>query len=323
MSLGSYPTPIEHLSALSRVGAELWVKRDDRTASRYGGNKVRKLEHLLEDARARKKTRIVTIGAAGSHHVLATGVFAIDAGFGVDALLVAQPRTEHVANNLRASLRLGVRVHPVTPLSLPFELLRLLGRDAYFVTAGGSNTVGSLGYVDAARELAEQVKSGVMPEPELIVTTLGSGGTVAGLAAGLEREGLRTRVLGVAVADPPWLVELLARRLARGCARRIGVAGSSAALDARLVVERRYLGRGYGHATPWGGWATQRAAAQGIALDATYTAKAFACALDLVRAKKARHILYWHTLSSAPMAPLLDGSIEEREFPASIGSLLR
>ena len=70
--LGRYPTPAQRVDGLSAPGSELWIKRDDRTNDVYGGNKVRKLEWLLADAKERGATRVVTVGAAGSHHVLAT-----------------------------------------------------------------------------------------------------------------------------------------------------------------------------------------------------------------------------------------------------------
>jgi 1-aminocyclopropane-1-carboxylate deaminase/D-cysteine desulfhydrase-like pyridoxal-dependent ACC family enzyme len=102
LSLGTYPTPVHELTQASRGGCSLWVKRDDLTGEAYGGNKVRKLEYLLADARARGATRLVTIGAVGSHHVLATTLYGRREGFAVEAALVPQPRTDHVVEVVRA-----------------------------------------------------------------------------------------------------------------------------------------------------------------------------------------------------------------------------
>ena len=320
-----YPTPLERLDALSTPASGLWVKRDDLTHARYGGNKVRKLEHLLAEARARGAKRLVTIGAAGSHHVLATTLHGARAGFEVDAIMVAQPRTDHVVANLRAAIAAGVRVHPASSwAAVPWLVWRHLGKDAYFITTGGSNVAGSMGYVDAARELAAQVRAGAMPEPDLLVVTLGSGGTAAGLTAGLALEGMRTRVVAVAVATPPWLLRLMALRLARRCVARAGGSASRASLAARFVLDAGYVGRGYGHATTWGARAIEVGARRdvGLLLDATYTAKTFAAALDLVATAKAPTILYWHTLSSAPLAPLLVGAPEEAAMEMRVRRLL-
>jgi D-cysteine desulfhydrase len=314
LRLGSYPTPVEELTRLARGGVSLWVKRDDRTASLYGGNKVRKLEYLLADARARGATRLVTVGAVGSHHVLATTLFGRQEGFDVEAALLPQPSTDHVVEVIRAGLGHGLRALPArTYVGAALTLaLRASSSDAYFVTVGGSDPLGSMGYVDAARELAEQVRRGELPEPDVIVVALGSGGTVAGLAAGLEAEGLRSRVVGVVVADPAWFVVWRTRRLARACLRRAGVRGARGWLDRRLAVDRRWLGRGYGHPTDAGARATEIASASGLVLDPTYTAKTFAAALAQVEsvadAAGRRVVLYWHTLSSAAVEPLLEGA---------------
>jgi D-cysteine desulfhydrase len=162
-----------------------------------------------------------------------------------------------------------------------------------------------MGYVDAAHEVAAQVRAGEAPEPDVCVVALGSGGTAAGLAAGFEAEGIKTRVVGVCVSQPTSLVVWATRRLARGCARRAGVDEKGGALRTRLAVDARFLGAGYGWATAEGDAATRDAATAGLTLDATYTAKAFAAALWHIRARRSRRVLYLHTLSSAPMQPLL------------------
>lgn len=312
---GTYPTPVERLGALSTRDTELWVKRDDRTHPVYGGNKVRKLEHLLADARARGKKRILTIGAAGSHHVLATTIFGSAAGFDVEAVLVPQRGTAHVLANLRADVAQGLRAHPArTWIGAGIATALRWRRDAYLVPMGGSTVVGSMGYVEAARELEAQVRAGELPEPDEIVVTVGSGGTAAGLCAGLATTSLRTRVLGVMVAPPAGVVGGITRWLVRRCHR---VAGGTAPADAlsRLELTRDYLGGGYGEPTEAGARAEERAAGVGLALDPTYTAKAFAAVLDRVGSGRNKIVLYWHTLSSAPMGPL-GAAVVPRELAA-------
>ncbi len=296
------------VTALSRPGSDLWIKRDDKTHDVYGGNKVRKLEFLLAQALARGATRLVTVGAIGSHHVLATSYFGKQAGLVVEAVLVPQPITEHVLEVIRADVHLGLKAFPVSSWSAAG--LAFAGRvasGAWPITVGGSSVSGSMGYVRAARELAAQVRAGELPEPDVCVVALGSGGTAAGLAAGFAAEGLKTRVVGACVSTPPWALRWLSLSLARACAGRAGA--SRASMRGRLTVDTRFLGAGYGCASSEGGDATALARDEaGIALDPTYTAKAFAAALWQVRARQARNVLYWHTLSSAPMGPLLDGA---------------
>lgn len=323
--IGVYPTPVERLTALGTSSTTLWVKRDDLTNPVYGGNKVRKLERLLFEACRRGKRRIVTVGAAGSHHVLATTLFGGRAGFEVDAILTPQRATPHVAENLRADLGLGAHLH--TARTYPGAALGMLlraGRDAYLVPVGGSNLVGSLGYVDAAFELANQVKSGALPEPDAVVVTVGSGGTAAGITAGLALAGLRSVVIGVLVSSPAFFVGLWTRRLARQAFwHRARETGTMVRTDPgrRLELTARWLGAGYGEPTDEGRKAMAVAADQGLSLDLTYTAKCFAAALDCVQSARFKNVLYWHTLSSAPLAPLLEEAPDA--VPPELARLLR
>jgi 1-aminocyclopropane-1-carboxylate deaminase/D-cysteine desulfhydrase-like pyridoxal-dependent ACC family enzyme len=325
LALGHYPTPVERIDVLGATGTELWVKRDDRTHDVYGGNKVRKLEWLLADARARGARRLVTVGAAGSHHVLATTYFGRREGFEVEAVLVPQPRTDHVVEVLRAGVALGLHAIPVQSwASAAWAMatrMATTGKDTRLITVGGSSVVGAMGYVAAARELAAQVRAGVMPEPDVCIVALGSGGTAAGLASGLAAERMKTRVVGVCVSEPPWALRIASRRLARACARRIPFEEGSTS-PPRLDMDTRFLGRGYGHSTAEGDEATQIARASGLVLDPTYTAKAFASALWHVRARQGRVILYWHTLSSAPMGPLLARAPNESELDPRLRGVL-
>lgn len=308
--------------------AGLWVKRDDRTSDFYGGNKVRKLEVLLAAARDAGRSRVVTVGAAGSHQVVATSLYGAREGFSVEAVLVAQPHSLHAELNLRVALAHGLRAHACPAWGLaPAYVAAQLGRDAYFIPLGGSNPLGSLGFVDAARELAAQVRAGELAEPDVVVVALGSGGTAAGLAVGFEEAGMKTRVLGVAVAPPSPVLRHLSRRLAQKTAVVAGLPRSAAVRAAKRVdVDGAWIGRGYGHATDEGRRSVELAASAGLTLDDTYTAKAFACALTLARASgrgEGREVLFWHTLSSAPLEPLLAESLAHEPLPGPLARLLR
>jgi D-cysteine desulfhydrase len=237
-ALATLPTPVHRLAALGRDAgiAELWVKRDDRTGEPYGGNKVRKLEWLLADAIARGHRTVLTTGALGSNHALATTIYARAVGL---RALLCDSATDHRARPADALLdhAYGATIHAVLLIAAARRrviglLLRgALGRDRpYLVPTGGSSAVGTLGYVNAGLELAEQVRAGELPEPAAIVVPLGSGGTVAGLVAGLALAGLATRVIAIRVTDllPPsaaFLARLATarserlRRLERSCRR--------------------------------------------------------------------------------------------------------
>jgi 1-aminocyclopropane-1-carboxylate deaminase/D-cysteine desulfhydrase-like pyridoxal-dependent ACC family enzyme len=317
-AIGTYPTPIQLLESLSTKSCSLWIKRDDLTHPVYGGSKVRKLGRLLDDAAEVGASRIVTLGAVGSHHVLSTGIFGKLAGLEVEAVALRQPQSEHVLETLRASIGQGVRLFPADSYAEAARYLAASAADgAYLIPAGGSSRLGTLGVLEAATELAAQVAAGELPEPDLLVVPLGSGGTVGGLLAGLAQARLRTRVLAVAVADP---VKLFAHK-ARALAKELVDDPLRPHVLERLEIERRYLGDGYGYATAAGDHATRCAARLALVLDATYTAKAFAAALDRVALGAERHILFWHTLSGAPLAPLLIGAPLESELDSSVRRL--
>jgi len=308
LEFGTYPTPVECLEQLSTAKATLWVKRDDLTDPLYGGSKLRKLGPLFEQAKSRGAIRVATLGALGSHHVLATGVFGKRAGFSVEAFVLPRPQSPHVLATARASVAQGVRLVPAASYAEAARGLALMAAEgAYLIPAGGSNLLGTHGLLLAAAELAEQVRAGLLSEPDLVVVALASGGTAAGLAAGLLRTGLRTRVLAVPVAEP---MKVFAHK-ARALAQQLALHSSRAAVSARLEFDGRYLGKGYGVPTQASERALREAARAGLTLEHTYTAKAFAAALDRVALGRERNVLFWNTLSSADLAPLLDGAPSE------------
>lgn len=297
LALGTFPTAVERIDALCTERTSLYVKHDDASGPLYGGNKVRKLEPILANAKARGKTRLLTVGASGSHHVLATTIYGKRHGFEVAAVLVPQPRTAHAEGNLRVALAHGLEpVAAGSYAAVPLRVLSSMDTSTAFVALGGSSVAGTLGYVLAGYELADQVARGELPEPDVIVTALGSGGTVAGLALGLEAAGLRTKVVGVAVSTPVPMFGAMMRRLVKRAAKRLPGLSTKDTI-ARVRVSGAFVGEGYGMATEAGDRATEVARRSGLILDPTYTAKAFAAALEEMT-HDVGTVLYWHTLSS-------------------------
>ena len=292
-ALGGSATPVREAPEL---GA--WVKDDSRFAEPWGGNKPRKLEWTLADALARGRRTVVTVGGLGTNHGLATALHARQAGLGAALLLADQPVDDHVRGQLERMRASGARLYLThgkarTIATLPFVLAR--HRRPYWLGLGGSSPVGCCGFVEAALELGEQVADGVLPEPGRIVVAMGSGGSAAGLMAGLPLAGLRTEVVGVVVNDRTPLDARSVERLARRTLKLLRRRGADVGDDlAPLRVETGFLGGGYGHRLPAGDAATERAASAGISLDPVYTAKAVAALLETPQAGTT---LYWHTQS--------------------------
>jgi len=330
--LTNLPTPVERLDALGgALGLEsLWVKRDDMSGTVYGGNKPRKLEFLLGLARRAGVRRIVTFGALGTNHGLATCLACRQAGIAVTLVLVDQPVTERVRLSLLrfaalgAELVYGGKLARSAAAAAAVILRRTVkeGRPPMIVPAGGSNPVGTVGQVAAAMELAEQVRAGLLPCPRAIFVAAGSGGTCAGLAAGLKLAGLPTRIVGVLVND---IIPPSSRSMARLANRTLDLLRRAsprippirvAPQDIRLVATE--LGVGYGHPTAVGREMIELAKRLGpIVLDPVYTAKAFAALAKEAKVSELSRepLLFWLTYSSSDPTQAIGPLPAAKELP--------
>lgn len=293
------PTPIDRCAAVSRAtGLEVLVKRDDLTNLTHGGSKWRKLERILPAARAAGATDLVTLGSAASNHVVATAVHA--GALGVHAVLTPHPDSPPARAAMRAMVALAAELYPargdreaVVGAARLMARLRLAGRRPWLVPPGGSSPLGAAGYLAAARELADQLDEW----PELVGCALGSGGMLAGLAAGFAVCGAPAHLVGVKVRDGFATHERFVRWLAAWTLRRAGESRRPVQID---VADG--IGPGYGRPSEAGERARRLFADDGIALDSTYTAKAAAGLLDSARARRARRILFWHSFAPPPAA---------------------
>lgn len=289
--IGDFPTPLELLDALA---PGLWIKREDLAADPLGGNKVRSLEFLLGGVHA--GDRVTTVGATGSTHVLATATYARQLGA---RPLVYRWRQEMNATAREVAARIAREVGDA-PLSRTVagayaRALLARWRGAHWVPAGGSSPLGVLGHVEAGVELARQVARGIMPSPRRIVLPLGTGGTAAGVALGTAIGGLSTEVIGVRVV--PRIVANRARvlRLAARTARLITrLTKENVPPPAPVHVVHAFYGGAYGRATTAAERVAERCMARtGIAVDATYSAKALAAAIAV--AAEGGPTLFWLT----------------------------
>lgn len=286
--LGQGPTPVRR-AELPGLDVDLWVKDEGSFGDGgWGGNKVRKLEWIIPEAHRRGADTVFTVGGIGTHWGLAAALYGREHGLRTVLGLVDQPVDDHVREQLARLGESGAILHrhrSVTRLKLAAPAIiarcvwRSRGARPYYLPAGGSSPVGSLGYVETALEIAAQVEAGLMPAPEVVVTAVGSGGTAAGLALGLRLAGLDTRVLGVVVNDSFRLDATTISRLARDTAALLRERG--AAVDVRigaddLDADPRWLGATYGATTPESIAAQEWAAPLGLPLEPVYTAKALA-----------------------------------------------
>lgn len=273
VSLGIFPTPVHKLENISRLlGTQVYVKRDDMTGIGLGGNKVRKLEYLLAEAKAQGAQVVFTTGGAQSNHAMLTA--AACRKLGMEPILILKKRgVMGNKGNLLLENLMGVDVRFMDTGSyddIYAEMDRIgreMGKPYYKIPCGGSNALGTLGYVDCVRELRDQGMT-----YDHIICAEGSGGTMAGLALGAKLYMPGARVTGMMVDTDPF--DEITVRLMREAAALLGEEFSISRDDFDL---RDLCGPGYAIPSEEGNAAVAMMAQnEGIFLDPVYTGKAFA-----------------------------------------------
>ncbi len=312
VELGNWPTPLERLPGISAEPL-LLIKREDLSHPLYGGTKVRKLELILADVLRKGFPEVITSGGLGSHHILAVAALGREVGLRTTGLFFSQPVNEHVKKNLLLEVEFGAEMHYVRNyLGVALNYLRYyLGRrfnprrKTYLLMPGGSNALSSLGYIGAVVELEQQLREQGLPDPEALFVAAGTGGTAAGLLAGIALTGMETKLHAVRVVPPILLgrrkIVSLARSSLKLLARRGADIGEAVRrLESRLYLEEGYLGEGYGYATAEADAAINRFQESGIRLEGCYTGKAAAACLDYCAQKEgtAGSVLFVHTAST-------------------------
>lgn len=336
-SLTEYPSPTRRLKRSGNAlgHPHLWIKRDDMLGSAYGGNKIRKLEFILADARRQSSEDLITVGGIGSHHVLASAIYARQLGMKVTAVLFPQPVTPHVRDVLLALFSLGVdcrlcrnRVFLLPQVLWEYTRRRFVRvtKSPYVIGPGGSSILGSLGYVNAALELKQQIDRGDVALPATIYIPLGSGGTMAGLLIGLALAGLPTRVVGVRVVEGlvcnRYIVASLAEKVLQLLRRADPALNKVKIPPDQIHIDAEQLGRGYGWPTEGGEKAVQfMKDNERILLETTYTGKAFAAFMDHAPSEKRVPILFWNTFNSKPVHSMIRARV--KDLPADFRALLK
>jgi len=313
-SFASLPTPVSrHEIDLPNGSRTVWVKHDDQTSNIYGGNKVRKLEYILQRAQDRGAERVATFGAVGSNHALATAIHAREAGLACTCFLAHQKRTPNISKTLDMHLHLGTELVRYGGSTDQLELYRryLQNRKTWVIPLGGSCWLGAVGFVNAGMELAAQISSRELEAPDRIYIANGTMGSVAGLAIGLGLANLVTEIHAVRVADNRFAKREVLDRLIQKTSTLLNRLDASIPLDAaariRIVWRDEFYAGGYAavdeatvHAV---GFARENL---GLELDTTYTGKAMAALLqDLEVSDGSISALFWNTYNSRPL-PAID-----------------
>ena len=294
------PTPIDELPRLSEAlaGPRLLVKRDDLTGLALGGNKARKLEFLIGEARAQGAQTLISGGALQSNHCRQTAAAA--AKFGFKCILVLNGQTpEHPSANLLLDRLFGAELIVIPDRDARDQVLQetydksaAAGNKPYLVPYGGSNRTGAVAYAFAIQELVAQ-----HPAIDWIVFATSSGGTQAGMVLGKHLFGFKGQVLGISVDESETALKSHVAALATEASEKFG--DRIEITPAEVLVNADYCAAGYGVITD-----SEREAIglfarhEGLLLDPVYTGRAAAGLIDLIRKgffKKTDTVLFWHT----------------------------
>lgn len=325
VALCDLPTPV---NALPAIDGNAFIKRDDLTHHEYGGNKLRKLEFIAAEWRARNTRHVYTFGATGTNAGVATAMVCRELGIACTVFTFDQPRSPTVEKNQALMRHYGAHLVHLGPLWATalcwYAHPRRLDPHSYFLFAGCSNPVATFAYINAAFELRAQIEKGECPAFAEIVVAAGSAATLAGLTLGAALAGLRsgdgtaTRVIGVRVAPAkvgPFdaCTTDVVRKMMVDAQQRLLHAQPELAtrLNALPEVYLRddWYGPGYGVTTGATERAIEQAAACGVALEQTYSGKAFAALLDHLH-KASGPVLFWNTYNSRPLP---QGAVASRE----------
>ena len=301
--LAHLPTPLEPMTRLSQHlnGPELWIKRDDQTGLAGGGNKTRKLEFLVAEAKAQGCNHLVTMGGPQSNHCRQTAAAAARLGMGCSLIFSGEEQKSQQGNLLLDKL-LGAHVffaNGRTRNEVALEVvdqLKVIGRKPYLIPLGGSNVVGTSGYVFAMKELSEQLAAQRL-NIDFIVFASSSGGTHAGIVLGAEVYGVRSRLLGISIDSSAETLKTQVAALATATATHLGL--GTMHLAERVEVNDDYYEPGYGNMVESEREAIEMVAQkEGILLDPVYTGRAMGGLIDLIRwgaFTRQHRILFWHT----------------------------
>ncbi len=302
-------TPLEHLPHLTQFmdGPHIFIKRDDLLGLSGGGNKTRKLEFLVAQALKEGADTLITCGAVQSNHCRLTLAAAVKEG--LKCRLILEQRVpdsydpDASGNNFLFRL-LGVEkvtvvdggVDLAAAMQAEADELAADGRKGYVIPGGGSNPIGTLGYVSCAQEiLAQAFQKGV--HFDHLVCASGSGGTHSGMLVGMRAMGSKIPVTGISVRRPVPEQEALIGGLVTQTREFLGY--PSDLMDGELTIFDDYVGPGYSIPTEEMAEAVRIfARVEGILLDPVYTGKAAAGLLDLIHKghfKQGEKVLFLHT----------------------------
>jgi len=306
VSLGFLPTPLHYMKNLSKKynGYNIYIKRDDQTGLASGGNKTRKLEYLLYEAKELNCDTLITAGAQQSNHCRQTAAAAAVAGMECHLMLDGTD-SEKYNGNLLLSHLLGAKFHfnegkrKGEDMALLKAELEKKGKKCYIIPYGGSNTIGMLGYINAVKELKQQLNE-LNLKADYIFFSSSSGGTQAGITLGKDLFELNAQLMPVSIdkSETNGLsLEQNVLQIVNEGKHQLNIKKEYQLSDVNLI--KGYDDKPYGVVSEDEVFAINEfALSEGIILDPVYTARAAFGMFDMMKNKKIKensNVLFWHT----------------------------
>jgi len=332
--LTGIPSKVDRLKELEKhlnlKGGAIYIKRDDKVHNIYGGNKPRKFEFIFGEALLKKKKGIITLGGIGTNHGIACAIITKELGLKCELFLSLQPLTWHIQRSLLLYNYFGAKLHFTKSFELGILkslLFRLFHPKYFLMSIGGSpilgigTPLGSIGFINAIFEVKKQIEQGLLPEPDCIFVAAGSSGTSAGLIAGCQLLGLKTKVYAVNVSqdivvNPRAIIKIAKKAIKYLRKRDVSVENVDIPVESYEII-KGYLGSGYGVKTIKSQSAVDliydlEGRKGCFKLETTYTGKTMAAMLDFLgkEENKSKTVLFWNTYNSND----LDKYLRETKF---------
>lgn len=301
-SLEFLPRLTEYLN-----GPKIYIKRDDEGGRSGGGNKLRKYERIIGEAISQNCDTLIIAGHFQSNAARELVGSACQLGLKsivVCKELIPQQNDVFLSNgnallmNIMGAEIISIKLEDdfMVAMNITADKVKQKGGRPYIIPFGGSNLLGALGYVDCIDEIKRQSKKLLIDFPNYIFTPIGSGGTQAGLIAGVEKNKLLSKVIGISVLHKKSVAEKIVSDLTFETLKFLNIEKE---FKNGINIDDTFVGLGYGTTTDISIETIKLVAKlEGIFLDPVYTAKAMTGLIEYVKAEKIQkdeNVVFIHT----------------------------
>jgi D-cysteine desulfhydrase len=294
--LGNFPSRVFTVDSYPNI----WIKDDGSSSATYSGNKLRKLEFILEKADIKNMNSLIVMGDQESHTVMSTALLGQECGFKVNAIIYRASGQNYSSKSIDFLEKSGVKIHRCRNFATAFVKARFLNisKKSYYINLGATEELSNLGYILAAFELEDQINQNLLPSPNFIYLPYATAGTVSGLMIGLAILNSPIRIVGVRtvskfIANKKRLIRLINKTLALiNLSTTISL---DRVMERLSLIDNTQIGTSYGVGTESSFRAVTEAKQFGLVLEPIFSGKAFASILRDAEESPDKKYLFWNT----------------------------